>query len=118
MTRRLAFLLVVFVTISMGRVVLAQTTTATLAGKIQDPSGAVVPGVKVSARNANTAATRETETDTAGRYSLTNLEPGQYEVRAERAGFKTVLQPHVVLSVGGTAILDITLEVGTVNETV
>ncbi len=118
MTRRLAFLLVVFVTISIGRIVLAQTTTATLAGTIQDPSGGVVPGVKVSVRNTNTGATRETVTDTAGRYNLTNLEPGQYEVRAERTGFKTAVQPHVVLSVGGTAVLDVTLEVGTVSELV
>ena len=45
-------------------------------------------------------------------------EPVQYEFRAERTGFKTAMQRGVVLSVGGTAVLDVALEVGTVTETV
>src|SRR5262245_16449567 len=76
-----------------------QTTTATLSGVIQDSTGGVLPNVRISARNTGTGGTRETATDSAGRYSLTNLEPGQYEIRAERAGFKPVERSGVVLRV-------------------
>src|SRR5262249_1021148 len=95
-----------------------QTTTATVAGVIRDSTGAVVPDAKIVASNALTGAARETTTDTDGRYSLTNLGPGQYDVRAERTGFQTAVQSGVILAVGGTTVVDLTLQVGTVNEVV
>jgi outer membrane receptor protein involved in Fe transport len=89
----------------------AQTTTATLSGTVHDTSGAVIPEAKISVRNTSTDASRETTTDGGGRYYLTNLGPGEYEVRAERDGFKTA-QSNVTLTIGGAAILDLTLPVG------
>ena len=53
-----------------------------------------------------------------GRYSVTNLGPGQYEVRAEKAGFQTGVQSGVILAVGGTTVVDLTLQVGAVTEVV
>jgi len=97
---------------------LGQTTTATLSGVVKDASGALVPDVKVTARNADTGATRDTRTDSDGRYSLTNLGPGRYEVRAERAGFKTAAQSGVILTVGGATVLDLTVQIGEVSEVV
>jgi carboxypeptidase family protein/TonB-dependent receptor-like protein len=94
-----------------------QTTTATLSGVVQDSSGSVLPGVRISVRKIGTGATRETATDSAGRYSLTNLEPGQYELRATAPGFKTAAQG-VALSVGGATAMDLTLSVGEVSEVV
>ena len=99
-------------------VALGQTTTATLSGVVKDASGALVPDVKVTARNAATGATRDTRTDSEGRYSLTNLGPGQYEVRAERTGFKTAAQSGVILTVGGATVLDLTVQIGEVTEVV
>src|SRR5688572_1216896 len=96
----------------------AQTTTGTLSGVINDASGAVVPNTKIIAVNASTGATRETTTDGEGRYSLTNLGPGQYEVRAERTGFRTAVQRGVTLTVGGTTVLDLTVQVGALTEVV
>ena len=93
-----------------------QTTTVALSGVIRDISGSVVPGARISARNTQTGATRATTTDDDGRYSLTNLGPGQYEVRAEQAGFKTALQSGVILAVGGATVVDLTMQVGDVNE--
>jgi hypothetical protein len=115
MTSRVAFLLVAFVAMSVGPIAWGQTTTATLSGVIRDASGEVIPGAKISVRNLNTGATRETTTDEEGRYNLTNLGPGQYEVRAERTGFRTA-QSNVTLSIGGAAILDLTVQVGNVSE--
>src|SRR5215510_6950324 len=117
MTGRVAFLLVALVMMFASSTVPGQTTTATLSGVIRDTSGAVIPAARISARNLNTGATREAATDGEGRYNLTNLGPGQYEVRAERAGFRTA-QSAVTLTIGGASILDLTLQIGNVSEVV
>jgi hypothetical protein len=96
----------------------AQTTTATLSGVVQDPSGAIVPGVRINARNTQTGAERNTNSDTEGRYSFTGLEPGQYELRAELSGFKTAMQSSVILTVGGATVVNLTMQVGDIKEVV
>ncbi|HEV2664890.1 MAG TPA: carboxypeptidase regulatory-like domain-containing protein, partial [Blastocatellia bacterium] len=118
MTNRKSFLLAALMALLASAVALGQTTTATLSGVVKDASGALVPDVKVTARNADTGATRETRTDNDGRYSLTNLGPGQYEVRAERTGFKTAAQSGVILTVGGATVLELTIQIGEVTEVV
>jgi hypothetical protein len=97
---------------------LGQTTTATLSGTVRDASSAVVSNARISVRNASTGTTRETLTDSEGGYRLTNLGPGQYEVRAERAGFKPAAQSGVILTVGGFSVLNLTMQVGEVTEIV
>ena len=118
MTSMKRFLLAALMALLASAVALGQTTTATLSGVVKDASGALVPDVKVTARNADTGATRETRTDSGGRYSLTNLGPGQYEVRAERTGFKTAAQSGVILTVGGATVLELTVQIGEVTEIV
>src|SRR5262245_51643046 len=118
MTNRKSFLLATLMALLASAVVLGQTTTATLSGVVKDASGALVPDVKVTARNADTGATRDATTDSEGRYNLTNLGPGQYEVRAERAGFKTAAQSGVILTVGGATVLDLTIQIGEVSDVV
>src|SRR5215813_2934097 len=118
MTNRKSLLLATLMTLLASAAVLGQTTTATLSGVVKDASGALVPSVKVTARNASTGATRDATTDSEGRYNLTNLNPGQYDVRAERAGFKTAAQSGVILTVGGAAVLDMIVQIGEVSEIV
>jgi Carboxypeptidase regulatory-like domain/TonB dependent receptor len=118
MTKKRVLLLALLVSLIVAMTASAQTTTATLSGVVQDSTGAVIPGVKVSARNTQTGATRETTTDSSGRYSFINLEPGRYELRAERSGFKIALQSNVVVTVGGSVVVDMPLQIGSVNETV
>lgn len=96
----------------------AQTTTATLSGAIRDASMAVVPGAQISVTNTVSGFKRTTTSDEIGRYSLTNLPPGQYDVRAELMGFRTVVQNGVTLTVGGITSLDLTLQVGAISEVV
>src|SRR5262249_47424164 len=107
MIKRIGLLLATLMAPLASAIALGQTTTATLSGVVRDASGALVPSAKISVKNTNTGATRGTTTDSEGRYSLTNLGPGAYEVRAERAGFKTAAQSGVVLTVGGATGLDL-----------
>jgi outer membrane receptor protein involved in Fe transport len=118
MTNRKGLLLAALMALLASVVALGQTPTATLSGVVRDASSALVPNVKITAKNASTGATRDTMTDNEGRYSLTNLGPGQYEVRAERNGFKTAAQSGVILTVGGAAVLDLTIQIGEVSEVV
>ena len=96
----------------------AQTTTATLSGMVRDQTGGVIPEVKISLKNTATGVTRTTTTDTQGRYDLTNVDPGTYELRVEYPGFKTAVQSGVVLTVGGSSNVDLMLRVGDVSEVV
>ena len=95
-----------------------QTTTATLSGVVHDPTGAVVPQVKITLRNIAKGANRTTSTDNDGRYNLSTMEPGTYELRAERTGFSTEVKNGVVLTVGGSAQVDVTLRVGSATEVI
>jgi hypothetical protein len=87
----------------------AQSAAATLTGVVTDESGAAVPGASVTVRNTGTGASRRALTDAAGRYSLPSLDPGDYELRIELVGFKTVVRGGVGLRVGGSSAVDVTL---------
>src|SRR5579885_727153 len=87
-------------------------------GTIADSTGAVVPNAQVTVKNVNTGVTRTTSSDSAGRYVVLSLPIGEYEVRAAANGFRSVLRSGVTLQIGQTAVVDFTLEVGQVNETV
>ncbi len=96
----------------------AQTTKATILGKISDEQGNVVPKAKVVATNIATNISRETVTDTEGRYRLPELAPGAYEILVERLGFRLLVQKGVELTVGRETVLDFKLNVGNVQEKV
>jgi len=116
--RPLAAAGVVLISMLGAQTAAAQTTSAALAGVVTDESGAAVPGASVTVRNTGTGATSRTITDAAGRYSLSSLDPGDYEVRVELTGFKTVVRGGVGLRVGGGSTVDVTLSLGQVTEQV
>ncbi|MBI2821635.1 MAG: carboxypeptidase regulatory-like domain-containing protein, partial [Acidobacteria bacterium] len=96
----------------------AQETTGTITGAVRDESGAMIPGVTVVAVNKETGATRNAITGDEGRYRLPQLSPGNYELRAELAGFQTTVIQGVTVSVGQEAVLPIVLKVGEITEQV
>ena len=96
----------------------AAQTTATLAGRVLDSSGAVLPGVAVTARQTGTGLQRSATSDTQGRYIVAALSPGTYEIRAELSGFRPLSRSGVTLTIAQTAVVDLTLTVGGVAEEV
>jgi len=96
----------------------AQEPRGSIAGQVTDNTGAVVPGVTVKATNLDTGVTVRSVTNAQGRYEIPFLIPGPYKVEAEMAGFKTWVQARVDLRMEDTLQIDISLEVGNVNEVV
>jgi len=96
----------------------AQSNAADLQGFVKDPSGAVVTGATVTARNPATNTTKTATTNDEGYYQILSLTPGEYEVAVEAPNFKKSVLPGVTLTVGQRADLDVTLEVGQVSEVV
>src|SRR6202140_2329801 len=79
---------------------LAQVAGATLSGTVTDQSGGVVPQAAISINNIDTGITRASVTSAAGFYSVPNLLPGTYEIKASARGFSTEVQTGVTLTVG------------------
>ena len=95
-----------------------QAANSTLTGTITDPNGAVVSGASISATQKSTGVKRETVSNEDGLYVLSNMSPGDYELRVEAKGFTTrVSKTAVSLKVGQTVTLNVPLEIG-VNESV
>src|SRR3984957_2098227 len=107
-----SILVTLLFSLMLGSIAQAQVTGATLSGTITDPSGGVLVGARISARDAATGVTKEATTDSAGLYTIPNLAPSVYEVRVTAAGFSTAIQSNLTLSVGQQQQLNFSLKVG------
>src|SRR5262245_23882954 len=96
----------------------AQSDRGTMTGTVSDPTGAVIPGVGILATNVETAARYETATTETGNYTLPQLPSGTYQLSAELPGFKKYVRQGITVLVAQTLRLDVTLEVGSNNESV
>jgi hypothetical protein len=96
----------------------AQLTTAELNGRVTDSSGAVLPGVTVTATQTATGLVRSVVTDENGAYLISNLPTGPYRLEVALPGFRTYVQTGLVLQVGATPTINTTLELGSLEETV
>jgi hypothetical protein len=96
----------------------AQVSGATLTGTVKDSSGAIIPTAQISITDVATGVTRNISTGGAGLYTAPNLLPGTYEVRVTATGFSTQLQRGITLTVGAQQVLDFTMQVGQVTQTV
>src|SRR6266852_5819647 len=81
-----------------------QTTNGTILGVVSDQSAARMPDVMVTITNRETGISRKVVTDEAGRYRARDLAVGNYEVRAELAGFKTTVRQGIQLTVAQRAV--------------
>jgi len=96
----------------------AQAVTGTLLGNITDSSGGSVPGVTVTATEVQTSVARSTVSNEAGHYTFASLPNGKYTVSAELQGFKKVIRQNIDVEVNTTIRVDMTLEVGSMTESV
>jgi hypothetical protein len=94
----------------------AQVDRAVLEGTVTDPSGRVVVGASVKALAVDTGLSQEQPTNGKGYYRFSGLAVGRYTVTASNTGFKTKAIDDVILQVGQTHTLDVTLEVGAISE--
>jgi hypothetical protein len=98
--------------------VFAQEPIGSIEGTVMDPQGAIVQGATVTVRNSATNFSRSATSGDNGRYRISQLPPGTYEVKVAGTNFKTSVISDVVVAVGQTLPLDVHLEVGGASETV
>jgi hypothetical protein len=96
-------------------IVTAQQSTATISGRVTDPAGAVIVGLKVTVTQVATNAVRETVTNGEGLYVVTNLPRGEYDLTFEQNGFKKQVIKNYVVQVGQSSTKDLVMEVGQIG---
>jgi hypothetical protein len=96
----------------------AQSDRGQITGFVKDQSGGVIPGATVTATNTQTQQQRISVTDPTGYYVLPALPPGVYDVSIELDGFKKWTRTGVILDAASSASLQVTLETGTISESI
>src|SRR5262245_1176187 len=92
--------------------------TSQISGLVRDQSGAVLPGVQVTATQTETGIVRTTITNETGFYAFPSLALGSYRLEASLPGFRTFLQSGILLQVNANPVINPVLEVGQITEQV
>src|SRR5215471_19833155 len=108
-------LLLLLLVVSSGY---GQTPTATLSGVVRTVQSEAIKKATITVKNEATGKSRQVTTDMDGRYIITLLEPGSYELQVRADGFKLLIQKNLVLNVGGTSVRDVQMEIGGISEQV
>jgi Carboxypeptidase regulatory-like domain len=111
-------LVTLFVAADLGWAQGGAGATGTITGKVYDESGAVLPGVAVTATSPAQMGTRTDVTDGEGIYRFPGVPAGTYMLKFQLAGFRTVTRDHIVVTIGFTAAVDEKLGVQALEETV
>jgi hypothetical protein len=96
----------------------AQDVRGSISGFVTDPSGGAVAGARVTITNTETNVSQQTETGSGGAYRVLYLLPGKYKVAVEAPGFRRLVREGIELRVSEHLTVDLTLEVGALQETV
>ena len=115
---RLTASFVAAVVLALPFAAFAQTERGTITGVVVDSSKAAVPGVSIAVINAGTNATTNVVSSDSGSYSAANLPPGTYRIEATLQGFQTSKVEGITLNAGTTARVDVTLNLGSISESV
>lgn len=95
-----------------------QLDRGTLTGIVTDSSGSVVPGARITIRNADTGSVYNGATTAVGQFNVPNLPIGRYDITFESTGFKALVRRGIELRATQVARVDAVLEVGAVSESV
>ena len=101
----------------LARSIYAQQATGSITGTVSDSSGAIVPGASVTITNKSTGGDRSLTTNAEGLFSAPGLEAGQYHVRTEHQGFRTV-ERDAEVQAGSPTTVNIALQVGASSEVI
>ena len=96
----------------------AQSTGGRILGRISDPSGAVLAGVKVTLINEATGVGRDVQTNDSGDYVFVEVQPGNYRVETEHAGFKKAIRKGITVEVNQVLTLNLAMAVGETKEVI
>ena len=96
----------------------SNVSSGELHGRVLDPSGALVPGAAVEARQISTGIARSAVSDVGGEFRLLLLGPGEYELRVVKPQFRPAVVKGLVITVGQIATVDTTLELGAETEAI
>ncbi len=96
----------------------AQQGTSQVSGKVTDEQGGVLPGVAILVTNEETGVFREVTSSAEGAYFVSQMVPGRYKITAKLLGFHTMERSGLILQVGNTLTINLTLPVGGVEENV
>lgn len=109
---------VLLVALALAAPARTQSFLGSIRGTVVDPQGSAVSGASVLVTDEATGVPRTLETDASGRYEATNLQPGTYRVEVLTTNFKKFERTGVLVRASGNALVDVTLEIGNLNETV
>ena len=93
-------------------------TSASVLGTVTDAAGALVPSATIQVKNVATGQVQQTPTSAQGRYTITDLPIGEYELQASAQGFQTTIHRGVTLTVGAQIVVDFSLAVGQSQQTI
>src|SRR5262245_16897355 len=110
--------ILVFVSVMLSANLFAQSGNATVSGTVADASGALLPGVMMTATNTQTGVVSNVLSNEAGTYNFASLQPGIYKVTAELPGFQIQTYTDVQLGTSQQVRLNFTLQVSTVAQAV
>src|SRR5712664_2433849 len=96
----------------------AQSTNASLTGRISDPSKSVIADAKIAAIRTDTNVRYETTSNVSGEYYLPNLPPSTYQIEIEKPGFKKLIKPDVILHVQDALEINFEMTVGSASESI
>src|SRR3984893_17893259 len=95
-----------------------QSNRGRISGQVTDPSGASIPGAKLTIENLGTHVQRTLRTNAEGNYVATDIEPGFYSVKVEVGNFKTVVRDRIQVEVANDLKIDFQMAPGAITETV
>ncbi len=109
----------IIVSIALGTgLLLAQVSTGDIVGNVKDISGAVLQGTAITVKHLDTGLVRAAQSDGSGNFTVPSLPVGEYEVTAEKAGFRREVRRGINLAVAQDAQVNIVLQVGSIDQQV
>jgi hypothetical protein len=116
--KRISFAAALLVILFVSAPAFSQSSNASISGTIADATGAIIPGVSVTAKNVNTGVANTVISNDVGVYNFPSLIPGTYNITAQQPGFKTEVKTGLQLGNASRISLNFTLEVSAIEQTV